>query len=55
MVGFLLLALLLVGLIVVLVRFERKIAAQKGQGLKRSPQERRSARDAAMNVFRVPH
>jgi hypothetical protein len=54
MLGFLILALLLVGLIVVLVRFERKIAAQKGQGPKRSGQERRSARDTANNVFRVP-
>jgi hypothetical protein len=54
MLGFLILAVLLIGLVVVLVRFERTIAAQKGQGPKRSGQERRSARDAVTNVLRVP-
>jgi NADH:ubiquinone oxidoreductase subunit H len=50
--GLLVLALFLIGLIAALVWFERKVAAQRGP--KRSGQERRSARDAVMNVFRVP-
>jgi hypothetical protein len=54
MLGFLLLLIIVIAVIVVLARFERRVAALKGRGLKRSNQERRSARDAANNVFRVP-